>query len=212
MARLNSLVREVLLGGAGTWPGLLFHHAVVEELCDSFLSHYFSAGYVVEGLKVGCLQGLGVMKWALGSLLVLPSYGGGAGGGLKVGWEQGQGVAVAALHLHTLALPPPLPPACMQQAAQEHFFSTPWPSLPPPPLPACMQQAAQEHFITTPSSFLAGAALKGERALVEALTDLPPAVAAQVKRVVEGRGPTAQAATALEAMDGWSRCVGTERD
>ena len=122
MARLNSLVREVLLGGAGTWPGLLFHHAVVEELCDSFLSHYFSAGYVVEGLKVGCLQGLGVMKWALGSLLVLPSYGGGAGGGLKVGWEQGQGVAVAALHLHTLALPPPPPSACLHAASGSGAF------------------------------------------------------------------------------------------
>eukprot|EP00887_Chlorella_sp_A99_P005249 scaffold1.g5249.t1 len=51
MARLEALVREVLLGGGGAWPGLLFGHGVVRSLYDAFMSHYFSAGCIVDGLK-----------------------------------------------------------------------------------------------------------------------------------------------------------------
>lgn len=44
---------EVLLGGCGRWPGLLFGPGVAQDLYDSFCNHYFAAGHYIEGLKVG---------------------------------------------------------------------------------------------------------------------------------------------------------------
>ena len=52
MSRLNRLVSEVLLAGAGSFPGLAFDYGVVMKLLNKFFTHYFSTGVIKQGLQV----------------------------------------------------------------------------------------------------------------------------------------------------------------
>lgn len=71
MTRLDSLVKQVLLGGSGRWPGLLFSEAIVDRLTTRFFNHFYSSGSIVQGLKVAALshfrsQPLSVLAAAVG--------------------------------------------------------------------------------------------------------------------------------------------------
>ncbi|KAL4437146.1 hypothetical protein ABPG75_004285 [Micractinium tetrahymenae] len=56
MARLDSLVQRVLLGGSGHWPGLRFSQPIVSQLADIFLNHYYSTGSIRQGLQLAALS------------------------------------------------------------------------------------------------------------------------------------------------------------